>query len=257
MRLIGIALRLRCTGAAAVVLLTLLASVSTSALAQEWIGPAYVTRVAEGDLIYAEVAGRIVSIRYVGVHVPIVDHPTFGREPYASVARQENQRLVEGKWIYLLLGTPSSDRFGRLLAYVWVGNRLVNAMLVHGGFVEATTDPNHYLTHLRELEEGARRDGRGLWGNPDVLAYYRPRPPEVDVDTGQYRGRPPDGSSGRVFSGFLPPIQPLPPGTPSAPASAPTIAPPSRSSGPGTYPTLPYDGFPVPGTTYFPVPGGR
>jgi endonuclease YncB( thermonuclease family) len=255
MQLIGIAVRIRSTGAAAVVLLSILFSVPTSARAQAWIGPAYVTRVAEGNLIYAEVGGRMVSIRYAGVHVPIVDHPTLGREPYASAARQENQQLVEGKWIYLLPGTPSSDRFGRFLAYVWVDNRLVNATLVRRGFVEATADPHHYLTYFRELEEGARRDGRGLWGNADVLAYYRPA--EADVDTGQYRGRPPDGSGGRVFSGFLPPIQPLPPGTPSAPASAPAIAPPSRTSGPGTYPTLPYDTFPEPGTTYFPVPGGR
>src|SRR5262245_11181194 len=81
MRLLGIALGIRSTGAAAVVLLTILLSVSTSAFAQAWIGPAYVTRVAEGNLIYAEVGGRIVAIRYLGVHVPIVDHPTLGREP--------------------------------------------------------------------------------------------------------------------------------------------------------------------------------
>ena len=248
---------MRSTGAAAMLLLTMLLSVSPSAFAQTWIGPAYVTRVAEGNLIYAEVGGRIVAIRYLGVHVPIVDHPTLGREPYASAARQENQRLVEGKWIYLLPDTSSNDRFGRLLAYVWVDNQLVNATLLRRGFVEATTDPHHYLNYFRELEEGARRDGRGLWGNADVLTYYRPRPAEADVDPGQYRGRPPDGSSGRVFSGYLPPIQPLPPGTPYAPTSAPRIAPPSSTSGPGTYPTLPYDAFPVPGTTYFPVPGGR
>src|SRR4030095_2225924 len=220
MQLIGIALRIRSTGAAAVVLLTILFSVPTSARAQAWIGPAYVTRVAEGNLIYAEVGGRMVSIRYAGVHVPIVDHPTLGREPYASAARQENQQLVEGKWIYLLPGTPSSDRFGRFLAYVWVDNRLVNATLVRRGFVEATADPHHYLTYFRELEEGARRDGRGLWGNADVLAYYRPPPAHADV-------------------------------------SPRRLARPSRTSGPGTSPTLPYDTFPEPGTTYFPVPGGR
>lgn len=258
MQPVGIALRVRSTGVAAVVLLAVLLSVSTSAFALTWIGPAYVTRVAEGNLIYAEVGGRIAAIRYLGVHVPIVDHPTRGREPYASAARQENQQLVEGKWIYLLADTSSSDGYGRLLAYVWVDNQFVNATLLHRGFVEATTDPHYYLNYFRELEEGARRDQRGLWGNADVLTYYRPRPAETDADTGQYRGRPPDGSGGRVFSGFLPPIQPLPPGTPYAPASAPPrIAPPSSTGGPGTYPTLPYDYFPVPGTTYFPVPGGR
>jgi len=101
----------------AVATLVVLLGASTSAFAQGWIGPAYVTRVAEGDLIYAQIGGRMAAVRYLGVDVPIVDHPTRGREPYASVAREENQRLVEGKWIYLVLGTPPRDRVGRLLAY--------------------------------------------------------------------------------------------------------------------------------------------
>ncbi len=220
--------------------LAALLGVTTSAFAQGWIGPAYVTRVAEGDLIYAQVGGRMAALRYLGLDVPIVEHPTRGREPYASVAREENQRLVEGKWIYLVLGTPPRDRAGRLLAYVWIDNLFVNAALVHRGVVEATTDPHQYLAYFRSLEEGARRDGRGLWGNRDVLTYYRPRSAEADVDTGQYRGHAPDGSGGRVFSGFLPSIQALPPGTESSPASSPPIASPGRRSS-------------VPGTTYMPL----
>ncbi len=234
--------------------LAALLTASPEVFAQGWIGPAYVTRVVEGDLIYAQIGGRMEAVRYFGLDVPIVDHPTRGREPYASVAREENQRLVEGKWIYLVLGAPPRDRGGRLLAYVWVDNLFVNAALVHHGWVEATTDPHQYLAYFRTLEEGARRDGRGLWGNGDVLAYYRPHPPEADLDTGQYRGHAPDGSGGRVFSGFLPSIPALPPGTQSAPASSPAIASPGRGgSGPGL-PVLPYSGFPPPGTPYMPLP---
>jgi micrococcal nuclease len=229
---------------------------STSAIAQGWIGPAYVTRVVEGDLIYAMFDRQIEALRYLGIGVPMVDHPSRGREPYASLARTQNQRLVEGKWIYILLGTPSRDRSGRLMAYVWVDNVFVNAALVHRGYAEATSSsrPHQYLAYFRELEEGARRDGRGLWHDGDVLTYYRARPPEADLDTGDDRGHAPDGS-GRVFSGPLPYIPALPPGTQSSPAPAPTIAPPAQSrSGPGTYPTRPYSGFPTPGTPYMPVP---
>jgi micrococcal nuclease len=246
-----------------IALLVALSSVPTSAFAQEWIGPAYVTRVVEGDLIYAQIGTRIEAVRYLGIDVPIVDHPARGREPFASVARQANQRLVEGKWIYLILGTPPRDRSGRLMAYVWVGNVFVNAALLQWGYAEAASSIDHqYLAYFRTLEEDARRDGRGLWGDRDVLTYYRPHPPEADPDPGDYRGHAPNGSGGRVFSGTLPYIQALPPGTRSNPASSsPTVAPSAppdqRRSGPGTYPTLPWKDFPEPGTTYFPVPGGQ
>jgi micrococcal nuclease len=232
----------------AVVMLAALLGISTSAFAQGRIGPAYVTRVVEGDFIYAMFDRRIEALRYLGIDVPIVDHPTRGREPYASLARQENQRLVEGKWIYLLLGTPSRDRSGRLLAYVWVDNVFVNAALVHRGYAEATSPPapHQYLDYFRALEEGARRDGRGLWHYSDVLTYYRAHPPEADLSTGDDLGHAPDSSGGRVFSAPLPYIPALPPGTQSSPTPSPTIAPPGqRRSGPGTSPT------------YMPAPGRR
>ncbi len=222
----------------AIVMLAALLGALTSAFAQGSIGPAYVTRVVEGNLIYAALGRRIEPLRYLGIDVPIVDHPTRGREPYASVAREENQRLVEGKWIYLVLGTPSRDRSGRLLAYVWVDNLFVNAALVHRGYAEAASSSDHqYLAYFRALEEGARRDGRGLWRDGDVLTYYRARPPEADLDTGDDRGHAPDGS-GRVFTGPLPFIPALPPGTQSSPATSTPIPPPGRrGSGTGTYPT--------------------
>ena len=246
-----------------IALLVALSGVSTSAFAQGWIGPAYVTRVVEGDFIYAQIGTQIEAVRYLGVDVPIVDHPARGREPFANMSREANQRLVEGKWIYLTLGAAPRDRSGRLMAYVWVGNVFVNAALLQRGYAEAASSTDHqYLAYFRTFEEDARRDGRGLWGGRDVLTYYRPHPPEVAEDPGDYRGHPPDGSGGRVFSGTLPYIQPLPPGTRSNPASssptAPAGAPPDqRRSGPGTYPTLPWNYFPEPGTTYFPVPGGQ
>ena len=145
------------------------------------------------------------------------------------------------------------------LRYVWVDNVFVNAALVHRGYAEATssTGPHQYLAYFRALEEVARRDGRGLWHYGDVLTYYRAHPPEADLDTGDDRGHAPDGS-GRVFSGPLPYIPALPPGTQSSPAPSPTTAPPGQGrGGPGTYPTLPYSGFPTPGTPYMPAPRQR
>ena len=231
----------------AALLVAMVLGVATPAFAQRQLGPAYVTRVATGDLVYAEIAGRLEAVRYLGVNVPLVAHPTRGSQPYADAAHEMNRRLVEGKWIRLVLEEPSRDRSGRLQAYVWRGDLFVNAALVHLGYGEAAASPLHrrYTGYLRSLEAGARREHRGLWRYADVLAYYRPRGPEEAGDGGDYRERAADASGGRVFSAPAPfiPLTPAPVGSPGAtsvgipggpspttraPAAGPMYAPPAR-----------------------------
>jgi micrococcal nuclease len=221
-------------------------------------GPAYVTRVVDGNTLYAELGGRLEAVRYIGVNVPVVDHPTRGREPYAGVVREMNRRLVESQWIRLVFEDQSRDRDGRLLAYVWVGDLFINAALVHWGYAEAAApSPTNarYAAWFRSLEEGARRDGRGLWRYGDVQAYYRPGAAEREGE-GESQDRAATASGGRVFSAPAPFIPPLPAGTRSSPAP---VTPATPGPAPGGYgasgPTLPYQGMPRTGTTYVPQPG--
>jgi len=185
--------------------------------AQTPVGPAYVTRVVDGDTLYAEVSGRLEAVRYLGMNTPWIEHPTLGPEPYAIVAREANRRLVEGKWVYLTFDGPARDRHGRLMAYVWVDRLFVNAVLVHRGYGEAASASTAgYAEYFRMLEDGARREGRGLWRDPSVLPYHRPRPTELDADeSGEGPLKP---SGGRVFSAPNP-------FTPSTTSSSPTTSP--------------------------------
>jgi hypothetical protein len=77
-----------------VVLLATVGSVGGPAHAQTPTHVAYVTRVVDGNLIYAALGERIEAVRYIGVTVPLIAHPTRGPEPYAGVVREMNQRLV-------------------------------------------------------------------------------------------------------------------------------------------------------------------
>jgi len=229
-------------------LLALLAATAVPAAAQPNLG--YVTRAAEGDLIYADVAGRIEAIRYLGVNVPVVDHPARGREPYATVVRERNRQLVEGKWIRLVFEREPRDAHGRLQAYVWVGDVFVNAALLYYGYAEAAppSPEVRYSEYFKGLEDGARRDKRGLWRYGDVLAYYRPGGLEQTGDT-DYQGRPAVGAGGRVFSAPAPFIPSIPPtgGSVSAPSvGLPATAPPPTSSRP--VPSVPRSGM---GTTRY------
>ena len=225
----------------AIVVLMAMLALATPAFAQRQVGPAYVTRVVGGDLVYAELGGRIKAVRYVGTSVPLVQHPTRGSEPYAEVSREMNRRLVEGKWIRLVLDEPPRDRDGRLQAYVWVGDLFVNAALIHWGYADAAPSLHHtrYQSYFHSLEEGARRERRGLWAYADVLAYYRPRTTELGAESGDYRERAADASGGRVFSApapFIPSV--VGPSTGSSGAAnvgipgGPAPAPSSRSTGP-------------------------
>ena len=225
---------------AAVALLVALAGAAAPARAQSLTGPAYVTRVVDGETLYAEIAGRLEVVRYLGVNAPHIAHPTRGPEPYAALAREINRRLVEGKWIYLVFEREPRDRFGRLLAYVWVGDVFVNAMLIHRGFGEAATSttPTRYGEYFRSLEDGARQDARGYWSDADARTYHWPRPAEGTPEASEFEERAADASGGRVFSApapFVPTFTPGPSapsiGVPAAPViSSPTYIPPRGST---------------------------
>jgi len=198
-----------------------------SAQAPRQAGPAYVTRVVDGTTLYADVAGRIEAVRYLGVRVPHIEDPTYGFSPYDVAAREANRRLVQGRWIWLVFDGEPRDKQGRLRAWVWRDTLFVNGALVRAGWaVNASTDPR-LAEYFGTFETAARQDGRGLWQSPRSIAYYRPVPPgSADTDM--------DGIDTRVFSSPAPfgPPRTTTPGTGFAPPGTANI--PSVSTSPMT-----------------------
>jgi micrococcal nuclease len=76
-----------------------------------------------------------------------------------------NRRLVGGRHVRLELDVRSRDRYGRLLAYVWLGDTMVNAELVRRGYAQVMTVPPNvrYQDLFVKLQREARDAGRGLW----------------------------------------------------------------------------------------------
>ena len=225
------------------VTLALVAAVALPAAAQSNV--AYVTRVAEGDLIYAEFGGRIETIRYLGINVPVVDHPTRGPEPYATVVRERNRQLVDGRWVRLSFEREPRDEHGRLQAYVWIDDLFVNAALLHFGYAEAAPPAAdvRYAAYFKSLEDGARTARRGLWRYDDVIAYYKPGGLERTGDS-DYQGRAALGAGGRVFSApapFLPSPAPRAAASPAPSGPLPATAPPPTAT--RSTPTVPRGGM--------------
>ena len=125
-----------------------------------------VIRVVDGDTIHVRLGERVEKVRYIGVNTPELHHPTRGEEPGGREAADVNRRLVAGQRVRLELDVQARDRYGRLLAYVWVGSVMVNAELVRLGYAQVMTIPPNVRHQQRfvALAREAREAGRGLWG---------------------------------------------------------------------------------------------
>lgn len=124
-----------------------------------------VVRVVDGDTIHVRLADRLEKVRYIGVNTPELHHPRRGEEAGGTEAHAVNRRLVEGKRVRLELDVQARDRYGRLLAYVWVGATMVNAELLRLGYAQVMTVPpnvRHQALFVK-LQRDAREAGRGLW----------------------------------------------------------------------------------------------
>jgi endonuclease YncB( thermonuclease family) len=127
-----------------------------------------VVEVIDGDTIKVTVQGRIETVRYIGIDSPETNHPTKGLEPGGREASEVNRQLVARQQIRLELDVQERDRNGRLLAYVYSGDQMVNAELVRRGYAQAMTVPPNvrYQDLLAKLQREAREQKRGLWADP-------------------------------------------------------------------------------------------
>ncbi len=121
-----------------------------------------VKHVPDGDGL--ELAdGR--RVRYIGIDAPEVSGDQGRPQPFAEEARELNRRLVLGKQVRLERDTSDTDRYGRLLRYVYVGDLFVNAELVRAGLavaLELWPDVQR-ADELARLEQEAIRKRRGMW----------------------------------------------------------------------------------------------
>ena len=74
----------------------------------------------DGDTIEVDMNGSQYTVRYIGMDTPETVHPTRGVEPYGHEASKRNRELVEGKTVYLEKDISETDRYGRLLRYVYL-----------------------------------------------------------------------------------------------------------------------------------------
>lgn len=132
-------------------------------------GPFPVSRVIDGDTVAILRDSSEVKIRMLGLDTPETEDPRTPVQCFGAEAAHHATALLAHKRV-LVRPDPSqdrTDRYGRLLAYVWVDGALFNLDQIAQGFgYEYTYSPSHPYRYQREFRAAARyarAHHLGLW----------------------------------------------------------------------------------------------
>jgi len=136
---------------------------------------ARVTSITDGDTIRATITRTGVNerIRLIGI-----DTPERGVRCFDEATAFTARKTPVGSIVWLEVGIEPRDRYGRLLAYIWLAppddrtattmlDLMANAKIVHKGWAVAYPyEPNtRYANRFETFERRARAADRGLWGS--------------------------------------------------------------------------------------------
>jgi micrococcal nuclease len=122
------------------------------------------TRVIDGDTI---ILSNREKVRLIGVDTPETKHPNKPVEHYGKEASAFTKKMVEGRPVRLEYDWQQRDKYGRLLAYVYLmDGTFLNAEIIKQGYGHGYTRfPFKYLDQFRQYEKEARENKRGLWAD--------------------------------------------------------------------------------------------
>jgi micrococcal nuclease len=129
-----------------------------------------VVKVVDGDTIDVQIEGQKKTVRLIGINTPETVDPRRPVQCFGKEASNETKRLLTGKQVLLTKDVTETDKYNRLLRFVYLplenGQMLfVNDYLVREGFANNYPYPPDVKFNdlFRQAELEAREQKRGLW----------------------------------------------------------------------------------------------
>lgn len=126
-----------------------------------------VTRVVDGDTIIIDYNGTEERIRMIGIDTPESVHPNAEKNTeFGEVASNFTKENLENKYVKLEFDVQERDKYGRLLAYVYLDDVMYNKTLLAEGYAKLATYPPNvkYVDDFKQIQEEAQNNKKGLWG---------------------------------------------------------------------------------------------
>jgi len=129
-----------------------------------------VSKVVDGDTFDIKVEGQVVKVRMIGVDTPETVDPRKTVQCFGKEASDKTKELLVGHSVTLETDPSQgvSDRFGRILAYVYREDGLfINKYMIENGYAHEYTYniPYQKQIEFKDLEKQARENKIGLWGS--------------------------------------------------------------------------------------------
>lgn len=159
---------------------------------------AQVIHVVDGDTIDVLIDGTEYRVRYILIDTPETKHPTVGVEPFGPEAYEANRHLIAGQTVLLEKDVSETDRYGRLLRYVYLDETtLVQEQLLLMGLAQVSTYPPDvkYAGRFLAAQRIAQENGLGIWGEQPLDLSPPPAAPPPNP-SGAYDPLGPDRDCG-------------------------------------------------------------
>lgn len=133
-------------------------------------GPYEVIRVVDGDTLLVNIDNTNEKVRLIGIDTPESVHsdPNKNTEE-GNIASAWSKTLLMDQQIYLEYDVEKTDKYGRILAYVYLedGITMVNRLLVEQGMAQVMTiEPNSkYSDEFNDLQNKAKGSNNGFWAS--------------------------------------------------------------------------------------------
>jgi micrococcal nuclease len=128
----------------------------------------YPSSARSGDVADADAAAdsEKVRVRLIGIDAPESVKPDHPVEPFGPEAAEFARQFVSQGPARLRFDRRKLDKYGRVLAYVYVGDVMLNEELVRRGLARAVHypgDSDSLARRIRAAEQEARASRLGIW----------------------------------------------------------------------------------------------
>ncbi|MDQ0416016.1 micrococcal nuclease [Croceifilum oryzae] len=123
--------------------------------------------VIDGDTIQAKVKEKAETIRFLLIDTPETNHPQLAKQPLAEEAKRfTHLQIKKAQKIELEYDQSKRDKYGRLLAYIYVDGECLQESLLRNGLarVAYVYEPNtRYEQEFLSIQKEAQKKKAGIW----------------------------------------------------------------------------------------------
>ncbi|MFB5194372.1 thermonuclease family protein [Neobacillus sp. KR4-4] len=130
--------------------------------------PATIVKNVDGDTVEINLNGTVEKVRMLCVDTPETHHPRLGVQPFGPEASEYTRKILAvGTKVEIEPGIGEGrDKYGRLLAYIYVNGKMFNEMLLEEGLARVAYiyAPNtQYVDEFYAIQKKAQKKGIGIW----------------------------------------------------------------------------------------------